>query len=323
MLLLVSTTDKVQVVTGSAGAIDVHASWMDNVSGAVQPGRTNTNIATAATTDVVAPPASGVQRNIKTLHIRNRGTGSNAVTVQHTDGVLVSQLTKVTLAPEQTLQYIDEIGFIPVQGSASTGPNAFFTTGDAKLTFKNVADPGWVIMNDGSIGDPLSGASTRAHDDCNALFLLLWANLNDIAAPVSGSRGLSAAADWTAHKRITLPRNLGRALAVAGAGAGLTGRGLGGYLGEESHTPTAAEMWYHSHGISFSDPGHTHGMPRRLTESEPFDRHFADDGGSGYSLDAQLDYAGTGISLGIGAAGGNVPFNVMQPSAFWNVMLKL
>lgn len=319
MLLLTSITDKVQVVTGSAGTVDVHASWMDNVSGAVQPGRTNTNITTAATTDVVASPATGVQRNVKTLHIRNRGTANNAITVQHTDGVIVSQLIKATLIPEQTLQYIDEIGFIPLQGSTSTGPNAFFTTGDAKLTFKVTADTGWVLMNDGSIGDVLSGASTRANDDCNALFLHMWATVPEPWAPVSGGRGVSAAADWTAHKRITLPRQLGRTLAIAGAGAGLTGRGLGGFVGEESHTQTVAELVFHGHPVS--DPTHTHGMPRRLTESDPFDRHFQDDGGSGYSLDAQLDYAATGI--GISPSGSSVPFNIVQPTTFWNIMIKL
>ena len=30
MLLLASTSDKIQLVTGSAGDIDVHASWVDN-----------------------------------------------------------------------------------------------------------------------------------------------------------------------------------------------------------------------------------------------------------------------------------------------------
>jgi microcystin-dependent protein len=320
MLLLASATDKLQVVTGSAGAIDVHASWMDNVTGAVQPGRTNTNITTAATIDVVASPAAGVQRNIKTLHIRNRGTANNAVTVQHTDGVIVSQLDKVTLAPEQTLQYIDEIGFIPILGSTSTGPNAFFTTGDAKLTYKTVADSGWVFMNDGSIGDPLSGATNRANDDCNALFLLMWGAVPDLWSPVSGGRGLSAAADWTAHKRLSLPRNLGRALAVSGAGAGLTARALGGYLGEESHTLSLSEMTYHGHSVS--DPTHIHTMFRRLTESDPHDRNWVDkEGGAGYSLDASMDAAYTGIS--IAPAGGSVPFNDMQPTAFWNVLIKL
>jgi len=93
MLLLVGTTDKLQVVTASAGTIDVHASWMDNVLGSVSPGRANTNITTATTTDVVGSSgATTTQRNIKTLHIRNRNPSPNTITVQHTDGTTVSQL---------------------------------------------------------------------------------------------------------------------------------------------------------------------------------------------------------------------------------------
>src|SRR5258708_7301291 len=30
---------------------------------------------------------------------------------------------------------------------------SFFSTGDAKLTFKTAADTGWVLANDGTIGD--------------------------------------------------------------------------------------------------------------------------------------------------------------------------
>ena len=113
MLILASTSDKLQVITGSAGTVDVHVSWMDNVAGAVQPGRTNTpTITTAATTDVVAPPGATTQRNVKTIHVRNRAVTPNDVTVQHTDGTNVVQLHKVTLQPNRTLQYIDEVGFI-------------------------------------------------------------------------------------------------------------------------------------------------------------------------------------------------------------------
>lgn len=113
MLILASNTDKIQVITASAGNIDVHASWMDNVLGAVLPGRTNTpTIVLATTTDVVGSPGADTQRNLKTLHIRNKGTGSNDVTVVHTDGTIAVQLHRVTLAPNSTLQYIDEVGFI-------------------------------------------------------------------------------------------------------------------------------------------------------------------------------------------------------------------
>jgi hypothetical protein len=113
MLILASNQDKLQIVTGSAGTLDVHASWMDNVSGAVQPGRTNTpNINTATTTNVVASPGAGTQRNIKTLHVRNRGAAANDIQVVHTDGTVAVQLHRQVMPPNSSLQYIDEVGFI-------------------------------------------------------------------------------------------------------------------------------------------------------------------------------------------------------------------
>lgn len=111
MLILASATDKLRVVTGGASNISVHASWLDNVSGAVNPGRTNTTITTGTTTDIVPSPAAGVFRNIKTLHIHNGGSASNNVTVLHTDGTTAVELYKTLLMSGDTLQYIDEIGF--------------------------------------------------------------------------------------------------------------------------------------------------------------------------------------------------------------------
>jgi hypothetical protein len=105
MLLLTSTSDKVQLITGSAGAVKVHASWVDNASGTITPGRTNTaSITTAATTDVVGAPAASTQRNVKHLNIRNtHATVANLVTVQHTDGTTVEELFVVTLAPGESI----------------------------------------------------------------------------------------------------------------------------------------------------------------------------------------------------------------------------
>lgn len=136
MLLLTSTSDKLQVVTGAACTIDVHASWMDNVAGAVSPGRTNTNITTATTTDVVGSPAASTQRNIKTLHLRNRGIAGCDVTVQHTDGTIISTLHKTVIAPNQTLQYIDEIGFIvpPLSIAVTPAIQVFSTAASGTYT---------------------------------------------------------------------------------------------------------------------------------------------------------------------------------------------
>ncbi len=105
-----------------------------------------------------------------------------------------------------------------------------FSTGDAKLTLKNTADAGWIMMNDGTIGNVSSGA-TFADASAQALYTLLWNNCLDAWAPVTGGRGASAAADWAAQKPIALTKQLGRALIIAGAGSGLTSRALGQILG--------------------------------------------------------------------------------------------
>jgi hypothetical protein len=109
MLILSSTSDKLQVITSAAVTVDVHASWVDNASGSFTAGRTNTAITTAATTDVVASPAASTQRNIKNVNIRNKhASSSNTVTVQHTDGTTVAQLFSYTLLAGEEIQYDDE-----------------------------------------------------------------------------------------------------------------------------------------------------------------------------------------------------------------------
>jgi len=50
MLILSSTSDIIRVVTSAAADVDVHASWVDNASGTITPGRTNTAPITTATT---------------------------------------------------------------------------------------------------------------------------------------------------------------------------------------------------------------------------------------------------------------------------------
>ena len=106
---------------------------------------------------------------------------------------------------------------------------------------------GWVIMNDGTIGNAASGATTRANADTAALFTRLWTNISNTWAPVSSGRGASAAADFAANKTLTLPRALGRALAGSGAGSGLTARALGEFLGEETHLLTSGESGLREH----------------------------------------------------------------------------
>ena len=105
MLLLTSTSDIVRVVTGTGvSTVTVHASWVDNASGTITPGRTNTNITGAGTTTVVAAPGSSTQRNVRSLYVtNNNATTSTQVTVQHFDGTTSTDLMGVTLLPGENL----------------------------------------------------------------------------------------------------------------------------------------------------------------------------------------------------------------------------
>ena len=134
MLLLTSTSDLVNITTGSAGTVLVHTSWVDNASGTITPGRTDTpSITTATTTTIVAAPASGAQRNVKKISVFNSGV-SNAVTITHTDGTNTITLFSATLATNESIemadsgnfQYFDATGK-PYQVTVSGGAGTFTT----------------------------------------------------------------------------------------------------------------------------------------------------------------------------------------------------
>jgi hypothetical protein len=112
--LLNSSADKLQIVSSTTSALDVHASYADLVSGAVTPGRQVTAITSAATTDVVATPAASTTRNVKTLHVRNKGAASNDVTVVYNAGGTSYELIKVTLRAGDQLEYVEGVGFFTV-----------------------------------------------------------------------------------------------------------------------------------------------------------------------------------------------------------------
>jgi hypothetical protein len=149
MLLLTSTSDLIQVVTGQAvTAIDVHASWVDYASGTVTPGRTNTpSITTATTTTIVGSPAASTQRNAKTINIRNRdGSLSCDVTVKHTDGTNNLELLKVALGAGETLEYIEGVGWFKPTFAGATYKNAFLTT-PTSISAATYADVGEATLS--------------------------------------------------------------------------------------------------------------------------------------------------------------------------------
>lgn len=223
MLLLTSTSDKLQIVSGSTGSIDVHASWVDNAAGTITPGRTNSpTITTATTTDVVAAPAASTQRNVQTLNIRNRhATTSNFLTVKHTDGTNALELFAYTLLPGEAISFMDGVGFRVIDASGAT---------------KTVAATGRYL------GTTVltSGTSFTTKPATTSIFVR-------VQGPGGGGGGvaLNAAGNGTcagggaagsyAEKTFTVTGNTAYTYAIGAAGAaGASGGGTGGNAGGAS-----------------------------------------------------------------------------------------
>jgi hypothetical protein len=175
MLLLVSTSDLIQLITGSAvTSMNVHASFTDYNGTIVTPGRTNTNITGATTTTLVASPGSNVQRNVKSLSVYNaHATSSNLVTLQHTDGSTVAILVAYTLLAGETLYYTEagEVIVLAAGGGLKLSPakgrllaltlltaaSSNFTTGMGTNSIKVRVQAGG-----GQGGGALGGSSTAS-----------------------------------------------------------------------------------------------------------------------------------------------------------------
>jgi microcystin-dependent protein len=213
-----------------------------------------------------------------------------------------------------------------------------FTTGDVKTTLKIVADSGWVLMDDKTIGNNASSATGRANDDTEALFTLLWNNTANADCAVSTGRGASAAADFAANKTIALPKTLGRALAGYGSGSGLTARALAAITGVESHVLTEAQMPSHTHtqvAHDHTDPGHSHGIWNQAVGTATASSGVANDNryavvdvsganaNAKYNaMSAELANVDATTAVNQNAGSGSAHPN-MQPTVFMNFMVKL
>lgn len=207
-------------------------------------------------------------------------------------------------------------------------------SGTVVFTIKTVSPIGWLLFNDGTIGDANSGAN-HANADSLSVFTDLFNNISDANCPILTSIGaattrvaqIDAATAWAAHCRITLPKSLGRALAAAGSGSGLTTRTLGATAGEENHTLTQSELSI-ALGTATSnsvvtDPGHYHtlgagGAGGNLQNGGTI----INDAGAGHVAAAFTNISVTTTTTITNSAGGNA-HNNMQPTIFLNAMIKL
>lgn len=193
-----------------------------------------------------------------------------------------------------------------VDGSLLTNlpaPTSAWEIGDVKLRFAATAGAGWLLMNDGTIGKAGSGA-TYAGADYEDLYKLLYAEISDTWAPVSGGRTGNSQNDFDAGKTLTLSKVLGRALAISGSGSGLTARAMGESLGTETVT---AEM-----------PAHTHSAWRIIATVTNSSYAGGIDSPVNMLTDASFDSGGATGS----ASSGDGNMSVMQPTTFLNVFIR-
>lgn len=189
--------------------------------------------------------------------------------------------------------------------------NSVWSTGDCKLTYKAVADPGWLMMNDSTIGAPGSGAQ-YANANALALFTLFFNVIVDAWAPIYAAGGAlttrsayaNAQACFNSLAVMFLPRVLGRALTGAGAGTGLTPRALGEYGGAESYTQTYATLVSHLHLLPYGDAGII------VVPNSPQAYYAVQSNGQPWNT-------------GTGSTGNSQPFWVLNPGCHMNVMVCL
>src|ERR1700721_641256 len=130
-------------------------------------------------------------------------------------------------------------------GVSTLDTTTIFATGDIKARLTSEAVTGWVKLNGLTIGSATSGATNRANADTQALFLYTWQNCTDAHCPVVGGRGISALADFSANKQITVPDMRSREIAgLDDMGNTPAGRNVAGYIvsggGDGVTTPMAS-----------------------------------------------------------------------------------
>lgn len=250
---------------------------------------------------------------------------------------------RVTTADDVQLTFTQEIpNPDPVDLSVSAPSEQLVVTGMIHAELINGTKTSYVRLNGRTMGNAASGGTERANADTSALFTYLWNNLDNTAAPVSGGRGGSAAADFAANKTITLPDFRG-ALPIGlddmGAAAGSFFSGLtftsgtaitagsrtgsngvtlaSGNLPAHSHSGTTAAENLHTHtgttgtesqshthsGTSSSDGLHGHTFSGGAAASDGVHTHFTVSGGTSDTTPNSTRYTASSASQGGGSLG--------------------
>src|ERR1700756_1092619 len=183
-------------------------------------------------------------------------------------------------------------------------------TGNIKVGYSTVAEYGYVLMNDGTLGISGSGATAYAGSDAFALYNLLYQNVtrpsSNTICVVTGYTG-DAVADFAAGNVMNLPKALGRAIAQAGlaTGSGITTWVLGQAGGTQTPSIAVNQLPQHTHDRPSGSSFVTQGPGNHVYQG-------ANNAGDTFTI--------TGGISGFTAQAG---FDVTQPSSFMNFFIKL
>lgn len=182
-------------------------------------------------------------------------------------------------------------------------------TGTPVAALTTVIPAGQVSANGTSIGDASSGGTDRANADTQFLFAFVWANCPQAQCPVAFSgtpvaRGASAAADFAAHRTISVWNLNGTALMGADSQHGSTSTQLNGVTVVSGNSTTPGSIFGENTGtFTVSQlPTVTPVLNLNLT----FDFNFTSNGGAG---------ASQGQVTGITSAGGGTLVTVQNNSS--------
>lgn len=253
---------------------------------------------------------------------RLRILASDNTTIWDIDGIATPQIAEV----------VDP-------GAGDTDPELLFSTGMYIHWHRTGTVAGWVRANGRTIGSASSGASERAHADCEDLFTLLYTQ--DTTLAVSGGRGANAAADWAANKTIATPDARSRALIGLGtmgaSAAGIlsasyidsaeTADTLGATAGLDDVALTEAQLAVHDHTATTTitaagQHSHTFTGPGSHVERGSGTGQTVPGANTTRTTDTEPNHSHPATTT-VANAGSGSAHNNMQPSLLVTVYIKL
>lgn len=230
MIFLTATTETLTLVTAAALSLDWAAGYVDidSTTGAT-PGSAQGNVVTATTTTVASAPAANAQRQLKSFIAVNKDAAlTQTVTLNKVTSAGTFALARnVSLAPNETLIWVDTIGFEILDAfGVHKVANALVNLGTG-VTGTLPAQFGGTGISSYAVGDILYASGATA--------------LSALPGVAAGNALISGgAATAPAWGKIALTTHVSGTLPVANGGTGITslGAGVATWLG----TPSSANL---------------------------------------------------------------------------------